>query len=564
MRFSTTFLISLAVAVSASAAVEKKEAVSTFRGTVPVASRVVTSFERSMTDAKQVSVQRPLETKRVALSSRAAGAVSYDDPTPFAPGLDAEGYSYLGLTFGSAYVDYTWTNTSTAEGPFTWTFADETIEGTDLTKNLYPYYWDYPTLTAADGSSYCNMAVSGANTSPVMLLSGGSMRYYLGEDATNGIGTYFNNDSENDGYSRYSQIVYPMTANYTSSLADQGLLNAKNVGFGNYFAAPKSTYGVSEVQVFIGYIANKDFPLTITVYEVDDEGYLGDAIAKGEAIVPASYTGGQEKENVNSVTFELYALDEDGLETEEAIHINTAVFVELTGYVDAEGLKQLKPLAGFHSAPASEYEANGWQATFGDKYTWNSYELISGEVDGEEGVYMLKTDGYVYSSDPLLVPTDFAFTFNAVFGFFKPVDNNYIVTVPEEGGEVTVEYDSYWLAGGLSFYLNEDAEYTLADILDEGQTENGISLTYVFDPLPDNIAGLEMPITVVAYGMDPVELKFVQGEASISGVSMDQAVQKIEYYDIMGRKLNAAPQNGLFIEKAIMTDGSVKATKINR
>ena len=54
----------------------------------------------------------------------------------------------------------------------------------------------------------------------------------------------------------------------------------------------------------------------------------------------------------------------------------------------------------------------------------------------------------------------------------------------------------------------------------------------------------------------------VKGSAGIEGVTVSNAQEAtVEFYNIQGQRLNAEPQSGLYIRKATMTDGSVKAAK---
>lgn len=50
--------------------------------------------------------------------------------------------------------------------------------------------------------------------------------------------------------------------------------------------------------------------------------------------------------------------------------------------------------------------------------------------------------------------------------------------------------------------------------------------------------------------------------AGIDDVAADVETIAVEYYNIQGQKLNAAPENGLYIQKAIKADGTIKASKL--
>jgi len=45
-------------------------------------------------------------------------------------------------------------------------------------------------------------------------------------------------------------------------------------------------------------------------------------------------------------------------------------------------------------------------------------------------------------------------------------------------------------------------------------------------------------------------------------VNANATVVATEYYDFLGRKLSAAPQNGIVIKKEILSNGTSKANKV--
>lgn len=60
---------------------------------------------------------------------------------------------------------------------------------------------------------------------------------------------------------------------------------------------------------------------------------------------------------------------------------------------------------------------------------------------------------------------------------------------------------------------------------------------------------------------DVMELDFGPKDSGIENIVSNAATVAVEYYNIQGQKLNAAPANGLYIKKAIKADGSVEAIK---
>ena len=48
----------------------------------------------------------------------------------------------------------------------------------------------------------------------------------------------------------------------------------------------------------------------------------------------------------------------------------------------------------------------------------------------------------------------------------------------------------------------------------------------------------------------------------ISNVELNADVVAVNYFDLQGRKLSAAPANGLFIQQNVLSNGAVKAVKV--
>lgn len=62
--------------------------------------------------------------------------------------------------------------------------------------------------------------------------------------------------------------------------------------------------------------------------------------------------------------------------------------------------------------------------------------------------------------------------------------------------------------------------------------------------------------------LDELKALTTTDDAAIDDVTIDAETIAVEYYNIQGQKLNAAPENGLYIQKAIKADGTVKASKL--
>lgn len=84
------------------------------------------------------------------------------------------------------------------------------------------------------------------------------------------------------------------------------------------------------------------------------------------------------------------------------------------------------------------------------------------------------------------------------------------------------------------------------------KTKNLYSYTY-----RSEVADLEKNPDVIVMGLD-----FDTEDSAIEDVMVDSKTVAVEYYNIQGQQLNAEPENGLFIKKAIKANGTVEATKV--
>ena len=83
-------------------------------------------------------------------------------------------------------------------------------------------------------------------------------------------------------------------------------------------------------------------------------------------------------------------------------------------------------------------------------------------------------------------------------------------------------------------------------------TNNLYSYTY-----RSEVADLEKNPDVIVMGLD-----FGGEDSAIEDIMVDAKTVAVEYYNIQGQQLNAEPENGIFIKKAIKANGTVEATKV--
>lgn len=517
--------------------------------------------------------------KKVAFSqAREAGVTaSYKEPEGLLSLGIAETTSYFGMAQrrGGAFVPYTFTNTSTGANNYEWVYwnlaeSQDSIKSnaTDLSYTPGFTYAPLPTLTAWNGdqNSVTNGLPERLTDQRVFLLAGGSntAANSEGDDRNFGAMTYPNLWYSDNGSIALiaTETSYPFDEQTKTAWAQIGLNDADIQAYGNFFPKPISPYYITKMWAFIRAELTKEISLQIKLYEVtyneDGTGVIGDVIATGETIVNPTNNG--------IVTFNLFGVDEDGFETEDPITIRTAILAEISGFNGDDGVRSF-------SLPApngSLYEAiptdNGYQINSISGLECHAVLRMTGNAGGQsfEGFidvpswyYGPNDDGY-YSDI-----TDFFIMTDAVYAWLYTNDSK-ILNLSKDGGEVSFDVHSYWPweVGALNLISadGQDDSWLKANV---AQIENGlIRFTFSADKC-EAAEGRKLDLILSGVGCPDLAFTVNQGaKLSINGVEADKDVKAVEYYDVMGRKLNAQPENGIFIRKAVMTDGSVKTAKV--
>ncbi len=554
MNYSTSVLAALAISLSAGATAPEA-----LNKQVPASVQIPATTEQVTLDASAKTISPVVKMRdasfngKAKVAVRAAGDVSYAHPTPFRTGLSTERRSYSGVMRGGAYIPVTWKNTSTVTGDCEWNFMEELYDTNDLSLNLPFEYYDYPTLTIGDETFVYTFVGNDGNNYPYAYMAGGSNANLFGpDDLDYGIQTF--TDPTSGSWMVLDLFGYPTDESWKEYYGEKAP-DAEVTGMCNVFPAPNSPYFTTKMWAWMSVKADQDFPLNVTIYEIEEDGSIGEAIASGETLVPSTSDG--------MIEFDLMALDEDGLETEEPITISTAVAVVLSGFEGSEGLTSLIPV----SQPGHVMSIDEWR-NHNLPYPNHAYTVISGTHNGEEFTEYVPQIAAYYTDQThteLIQTSDYGFFLDATFAWCVPVDGNTVITVPDEGGDVVVPIESYWLPTAYSVYnyAEADAEWIFDISGNTPADEDYIEFIFNCDALPSDVEGRQIDLTFEAPGIKPLTLTLVQGKpTAISGVNADKNVQSVQYFDMMGRKLNAAPENGLYIQKSVMTDGSVNAVKV--
>ncbi len=524
-----------------------------------------------------IKVKAPLKAVPFGMSRAASAEAYYTQPNGvfsygvaentagISPGID--------YRFGGAYCDYTFTNQSQNATSYEWSYENVDTE---------------ESFTSNAVNLSVNLPLGSLITSPVLKANGegGSSAYvypnenatvyfrgavtsqirFSGNDAptTLGITTYGANWNQDAEWMPGSLFAAPLADNerpYWERAAKAD--SVRMVGFANVFDKPMQPYFITKMWSWMYVQNSKPLSLLCSIYkaEYDENGdpVKGDLLAEGETVVPA-YPSGSDF----MATFPLYVINEDGDQVEgSAVVINDEIIVEVSGFDGADGLGIIAPIWGTGNYAYLQNDIIYLTApnhaffdveTIADNGQTNSHLLDQAAfyLGDEAGTYYIQT-------------SDLAFMLDAVFPFCSV--NEKVVNIPVSGGEGVLEANCYWVIGtdnSTACVLAYADENQNADWLEVSiSSENGVQyLTFSADACTDP-EGRKVELALYGLAMNPVYFTVNQGaKISIDGVEADKDVKAVEYYDVMGRKLNAQPENGIFIRKAVMIDGSVRTAKV--
>lgn len=517
------------------------------------------------------------KTVRFGMSRAASAQAYYTQPDGlFSYGIDEKGSGIatgIDYRFGGAYCDYTFTNQSQNATSYEWSYKDDAT-GDEFTSNAVNLSVNLPLGTSitspvlkANGEGGSSTYVYPNENASVYFRGAATTQIlFSGSDAptTLGITTYGGNWNKNAGWSWGSIFAYPLEEQANSIWKQTfGADSVRMVGFANVFDKPLQPYYITKMWSWFNVKNSKPVSLLCTIYKAayDENGYLvkGDVIAEGETVVSANPQGSSI-----IVTFPLYIINEDGDPVEGTpIIINDEIIVEVSGFDGADGLDLLAPVWG-----TGNYAYSQDGTTYLTAPTHAFFDVEAMANNGQSATLLSEQPVLYYGDEAMtymIQTSDLTYMLDAVFPFCSV--NEKVVNLPVSGGEGVLEANCYWRIG-----TDENSACVLA-YADENQnadwlevsisSENGVQyLTFSADACTDP-EGRKVELALYGLAMNPVYFTVNQGaKISIDGVEADKDVKAVEFYDVMGRKLNAQPENGMFIRKAVMTDGSVKTAKV--
>ncbi|MDE7442940.1 MAG: hypothetical protein K2M65_02130, partial [Muribaculaceae bacterium] len=571
--------VALATAAMASAAVNV-ENLAIRPAAMPVAKVEAQDLERF--EAAQVEAVKMVSNAVFSLdaaTSRVSAAEATGDKIPHynAPaGVFYKGYYMCPAKTTNGYrvwpnasyqaspmAAYTWINTSknaTKEDAFTWKYFDlaaTEAAGTAsfLTTNTIDYAATadnaFLTFNTQTNESYDTYA-------PQLSIAGVDSIYGAQMGVQYGMDTWIVNTANDElfapGFSfnivenigTQSIVTQTGLGATTEKRWQEGGVKGTMMGVGMYIPAPTAQYGVSGV-MFKGTIdetATTD--LTVTIYKSDEEGNVGEVLAKGKVAkkdLPA------KNDYWNYFYVPLLLEDPDLGDVATTVNINSAIIVAIDG--GANGNDGMAVTGAF-------LPGTGQVNEYGTAHPLYLYKDEKGNLDWVSmGGWTFGTQGsddkmYIYA---LQIGLDL---FNS---WMNEANGDYAFNAPVAGGSKQFDIDALYRL---------DAEAGVADIYGEGMddwytvdmTSQNV-MTVTVKALPEGTAGRSSELVVYTPGSERT-FTITQGETTgVDVIGIDNAdVINVEYFDLQGRKLNAQPENGIFIQKSLLSNGKTVATKV--
>lgn len=372
-----------------------------------------------------------------------------------------------------------------------------------------------------------------------------------------------------DDYSRVTSAgLFGLASNDADGFWKQGYTEAgytdfSVLGIAQVIAKPVVPYALSSVTVYAYVDCTAGAELSLTFYKVGEDGSLTvikEATHKfAEAF--SSATAGAYAEIPVKFTTE----DEYGFEIDYQL-IDHEILMVVSGY-DNGGFTNFDIPAAWAimGTGAEVIEPLGL------------YGLCSYTQDGSQ-VAGLKTFPYYLAFNS--APGEYVYPSSALISLDMeyPYLQTFYDLVSNKAVEAKSEYSINLEAGGYIFYglycsgaaddivISDYPEWLQVEISDKTQDVDGLTGEYVEVgfAVADNATNVgESCDIVLDYKGSKQTFHITHAAAGVESIAKDNVeVVAVEYYNIQGQKLNAAPENGIFIQKNIKADGSISNVKV--
>ena len=450
------------------------------------------------------------------------------------------------------YTPLTWKNTSSLCERAEWEVADPEdvntslfFEDYDLVAPGYGYSSiGFPSLTA-----YYGDASSSYKKDNYFLQNGGSLSpndicAYDMEAAVNGTSTVTSN-----GYyfGFYSNVLDDWKSAFKPSEASS---IESFVGFGNFYSAPAAPYALSYVTCMLNIDkVNTSTVLKATVYEITDEGAIGEELASGTCAANEIVSLGDGK-----LSYAVFNLErQQGMFTSPVtLTIDRPIFVEIT----ISGNTDDKILIPFCYQQSGASEDAGSVAVF----------MMNGEKAFVYTTGLTFSGGYVFNGMLMSLGAEFTW-------LRSDAD---IFTAPVSGGEKSFTVESYyassaWTVEGDAVVGNSDnawIDWAAEDGVVEEQGQQyytgETTLVLTADPLPAGVTGRSAEVTVSIPGASKT-FYVQQGEAGVEAVETSAnrvsvvngnfeveaaGATSVDVYNVAGQKVASAAIEGTTVVPA--------------
>ncbi len=429
---------------------------------------------------------------------------------------------------------------------------------------LKGWMYDSPALTVGNDTVYMT-------NGPIVYGGKGELPEWF--SMINGLANVENNgvfpfDVYSDDYSRVTSAgVFGLASNDEKSFWMQGYGEAYSdfevLGIAQVFSKPAVPYALSSVTINAFVECEAGAEVDLTFYKVEEDGNM--TVMKETTYRFAEAFSSNTQMGYAEIKVNFTTEDEYG-------------FVDDYQLIDHE---MLVVVSGYDSGAFSEFDIPAaWaiRGTGADQIEPATlFGLCSYTENGTKTAGLKYFPYYLsFSSDPdvAVYPTTAFVTLEVEYPylqtFFDLVSGAYV--------ETRSEYDLNLAAGDYTFYamycsgsadnivISEYPEWLQIEIADKTQDVEGLTGEYVevgFAVADDVTATGESCDIVLDYKGSKQTFHITCAAAGVDNVAKDNVeVVAVEYYNIQGQKLNAAPENGIFIQKNIKADGSINNVKV--
>lgn len=347
--------------------------------------------------------------------------------------------------------------------------------------------------------------------------------------------------------------------------ANYGYTNFTVNGMAQVFDKPAVPYALSSLTVYAKVECAAGAAVNVTLLKINDEGKLtSEVIAEKTYKFTEAYSSSSTGQYC-PVTVNFTTEDEYGFELDYQL-IDCAMVMVISGYENNSLIEEfdLPVVFCIDETPSAMIE--------GRFYAFASYESTEGTYSGIFGFpYSFYTDQtYTETMSPvsLNMCMDIEYPYLQIFqdlvaGTVVEKASSYDLNL-EAGGYAI--YAAYCAGSAADIVISEYPEWLQVEVTDQtvdvnGMTGDYIEVGFAVDSEATNVG--ESCTVELSYKGSTQTFNITHAAAGVAKVATDNAeVVGVEYYNIQGQKLNAAPENGIFIQKSVMSDGSIKNVKV--